>query len=137
MPLRTSDVAKAAGVNVQTLRYYEREGILPAPRRAASGYRQYGEEAVRIVTFVKRAQELGFTLREAKELLRLRSAGPKRAAAARAAATAKLVDIDAKIRDLTAMRAALSSLTDACACAMGGAVQCPIIEALEKTPKPS
>lgn len=88
--LRTSDVAKAAGVNVQTLRYYEREGILPAPRRASSGYRQYGDEAVRIITFVKRAQELGFTLREAKELLRLRSAGPKRAPAARAAATAKL-----------------------------------------------
>ncbi len=137
MALRTSDVAKAAGVNVQTLRYYEREGILPAPRRATSGYRQYTDEAVRIVTFVKRAQELGFTLRDAKELLRLRSAGPKRAPAARAAATAKLADIDEKIRDLSAMRAALSSLAEACACATGGAVTCPILEALEKTPNPS
>ncbi len=81
---------------------------------------------------MKRAQELGFTLREAKDLLRLRSAGPKRASAARAAATAKLADIDDKIRDLTAMRAALSSLKEACACSTGGAVRCPIVEALEK-----
>ena len=135
MALRTSDVAKAAGVNVQTLRFYEREGILPAPRRTPSGYRQYSEEAVRIVSFVKRAQELGFTLREAKELLRLRSAGPKRASAARAAAAAKLDDIDAKLRDLAAIRSALTSLVDACACADGGAVRCPILEALEKDPK--
>lgn len=63
MSLRTGDVAEAAAVNIQTLRFYEREGILPPPRRAPSGYRQYGDDAVRIVTFVKRAQELGFTLR--------------------------------------------------------------------------
>lgn len=130
--LRTSDVARAAGVHVQTLRFYEREGILPAPRRAPSGYRQYGEDAVRIVRFVKRAQELGFTLREAKELLRLRAAGPKRASAARAAAVAKAKDIDEKVRDLLAMRAALTTLVEACTCADGGAVRCPILEALEK-----
>lgn len=132
---RTGEVARAAGVNVQTLRFYEREGILPPPRRAPSGYRQYGDDAVRIVSFVKRAQELGFTLREAKELLRLRSPGPKRAAAARAAAAAKLDDVDQKIRDLTAIRAALASLVEACACADGGTVRCPILEALEKDPK--
>lgn len=131
MSLRTSEVAKAAGVNVQTLRFYEREGLLPAPKRSASGYRQYGDDAVRIVTFIKRAQELGFTLREARELLKLRSAGPKRIGAAREAAEAKLANIDEKIRDLTAMRAALGSLVDACTCG-GGAVLCPILEALEK-----
>jgi DNA-binding transcriptional MerR regulator len=134
---RTGEAARAAGVNVQTLRFYEREGILPPPRRAPSGYRQYGDDAVRIVSFVKRAQELGFTLREAKELLRLRAAGPKRAAAARAAAASKLDDIDKKVRDLNAIRAALTSLVDACACADGGAVRCPILEALEKDPKRS
>lgn len=131
MSLRTGEVAKAAGVNLQTIRFYEREGLLPAPNRTSSGYRLYGDEAVRIVRFIKRAQELGFTLREAKELLRLRSAGPKRAAAARLAAESKLHDIDEKIRDLTAMRTALSALVNTCACS-GGPVSCPILEALEK-----
>jgi MerR family copper efflux transcriptional regulator len=62
-PLTTGQVAKAVGVSIQTIRFYEREGILPAPRRTASGYRQYTEETVRVVAFVKRAQELGFTAR--------------------------------------------------------------------------
>jgi Hg(II)-responsive transcriptional regulator len=131
MTLRTSDVAKAAGVNIQTLRFYEREGLLPPPKRTASGYRQYSEETVRIVLFIKRAQELGFTLREAKELLKLREPGPKRVAQARTAAEAKLHDIDAKIRDLAAIRAALASLVETCACS-GGPVRCPILEALDR-----
>lgn len=84
--LSTGQVAKASGVNIQTVGFYEREGLLAIPRRSASGYRQYSEDAVRIVSFIKRAQELGFTLREAKELRRLRSAGPKRAVAAKTAA---------------------------------------------------
>lgn len=129
--LRTGAVAQAAGVNLQTIRFYEREGLLPAPRRSASGYRQYPEDTVRIVTFIKRAQELGFTLRETKELLKLRTASPKRAATARSAAQAKLDDIDEKIRDLSAMRTALAGLVDACACS-GEAVHCPILESLEK-----
>lgn len=131
MSLRTGEVAKAARVNLQTIRFYEREGLLPAPKRTLSGYRQYSDEAVRIIRFIKRAQELGFTLREAKGLLKLRSAGPKRAGAARLAAESKLHNIDEKIRDLNAIRAALSSLVDTCACA-GGPVSCPILEALEK-----
>ncbi|WP_437723538.1 MerR family transcriptional regulator [Sorangium sp. So ce861] len=131
MALRTGEVAKAAGVNIQTLRFYEREGLIAPPKRTASGYRQYSEDTVRIVTFIKRAQELGFTLREAKELLKLRAAGPARGPAARVAAEIKLRDIDEKIRDLTAIRAALSSLVETCACA-GGSVYCPILESLEK-----
>lgn len=131
MSLRTGELAKAAGVNLQTIRFYEREGLLPAPKRTLSGYRQYGDDSVRIIRFIKRAQELGFTLREAKELLKLRSAGPKRATAARLAAESKLLNIDEKIRDLTAIRTALSSLVETCACA-GGPLSCPILEALEK-----
>jgi DNA-binding transcriptional MerR regulator len=130
MALSTGQVAKAGGVNIQTVRFYEREGLLPPPRRSASGYRQYTEDAVRIVMFVKRAQELGFTLREAKQLVRLRSLGPKRAETAKAAAEAKLRDIDEKLRDLTAMRAALASLVDSCQ-RCGGPITCPILEALE------
>ena len=130
MALSTGQVAKAGGVNIQTVRFYEREGLLPPPRRSASGYRQYTEEAVRIVTFVKRAQELGFTLREAKQLVRLRALGPKRAEAAKSAAEAKLRDIDEKLRALTAMRAALASLVESCR-GFGGSITCPILEALE------
>ncbi len=131
MTLRTSGVARAAGVNIQTLRFYEREGLLPTPKRTAAGYRQYSEDAVRIVVFIKRAQELGFTLREAKELLKLRTPGTKRVPQARAAAETKLRDIDEKIRDLTAIRGALASLVETCACS-GGPVLCPILEALER-----
>src|SRR5262249_28102386 len=81
--LRPGERARAAGVNVQTLRYYERVGVLPAPKRTASGYRQYPADALRVLVFVKRAQELGFTLREVKELLKLRAAGPKQREKAR------------------------------------------------------
>lgn len=135
--LRTGQVARAAGVNVQTIRFYEREGLLPAPRRSRSGYREYDEDAVRIVTFVKRAQELGFTLREAKQLLRLRSMGPQRGVVARRAAEGKLQDIDGKIRDLYAMRGALASLVESCDCSDGAALICPILEALEQSSKAS
>lgn len=129
--LLIGDVAHEAGVNIQTLRYYERRGLLPAPKRSRSGYRQYGDDAVRLVTFIKRAQELGFTLREIEELLKLRAPGAKRRDAARATASAKIRDIDDKMRDLAAMRAALVSLVEACTCS-GESASCPILEALEK-----
>ena len=128
--LRISQVAQAARVNIQTLRYYERSGLLAAPRRSSAGYRQYPADTVRIVTFIKRAQELGFTLKEISELLRLRSVGPSRRSAVRASAEAKVQDIERRIRDLAAMRDALTGLVSTCACDTG-AVTCPILEALE------
>ena len=70
-PLRSGELAKQAGVNVETLRVYERKGILPQPPRRASGYREYPPDAVDRIRFIKRAQELGFTLKEIKELLEL------------------------------------------------------------------
>lgn len=130
-PLSIGQVADAASVNVQTLRYYERVGLVPAPKRSRAGYRMYGHETVRVVTFVKRAQELGFTLKEIKELLRFRTAGLQKRDAVRAAAAAKVADIDARIHDLTAIRAALSSLVETCAC-QGTKPECPILEALEQ-----
>ena len=69
--MRTSEVAAQAHVNTQTLRYYERRGLLPQPERTHSGYRTYTADAVRVVRFVKRAQQLGFTLDEIEELLHL------------------------------------------------------------------
>ena len=82
-----SEAAREAGVNVQTLRYYERRGLLPAPPRGGSGYREFPADAVQVVRFIKRAQELGFTLDEVEELIELR--GVKRSERQRVRAVAE------------------------------------------------
>jgi len=127
--LRIGEAAARAGVNIQTLRYYERRGLLEKPTRSVSGYRQYDAEAPRLVRFIKRAQDLGFTLDDVEELLRFRKQGrsPRRV---RPLAAAKIHDIDEKIRRLTAMRGALTQLIDSCSCD-GSESPCPILEALE------
>jgi Hg(II)-responsive transcriptional regulator len=122
------EVATGAGVNVQTLRYYERRGILAPPQRTASGYRKYPSETVRLIRFIKRAQDLGFTLEEVEELLALRRHRNRQKA--RSMAASKLQSIDAKLRDLQRMKGALETLVDACSCT-GNAVHCPILEALD------
>jgi len=90
-------MASQAGVNVQTLRYYERRGLLPAPARRESGYREYPSDAVRVVRFVKRAQELGFSLAEVETLLDLAAGGPDSCDLAQELATQKIGELDAKI----------------------------------------
>jgi Hg(II)-responsive transcriptional regulator len=127
--MRTGTIAAEAGVNVQTLRYYERRGILPRPRRTASGYRAYGPDAVQLIRFVKRAQELGFTLDEVGELLRLRDGGRASCAEVKVAARAKLAAVDAKLAALAAMRGALSTLVSACDRNVRRR-SCPLIETL-------
>jgi MerR family copper efflux transcriptional regulator len=110
--LRTGQVAKAAGVSIQTLRFYEREGILLAPRRSRAGYRLYTEDAVLVIRLVKRAQELGFTLREVRDVLRLRP--PRRREAVRSAANAKIGEIEERIRALKLMSKTLKKLMKSC-----------------------
>ena len=88
--LKTGQVAKAAGVNVETLRFYERRGILREPGRGPSGYREYPAETVRIVRFIKRSQELGFTLEEIQELLALREYDTRTCGEVRDPATVKI-----------------------------------------------
>ncbi|HEV2086572.1 MAG TPA: MerR family transcriptional regulator [Gemmatimonadales bacterium] len=127
--MRIGKAAAAAGVNVQTLRYYERRGLLPEPERGNSGYRAYDPDTVRLVRFIKRAQELGFTLREIEDLIELRQS-PRRGVEVRAVAAAKVEDIEHRIRQLEAMRKALGGLVATCDCE-GGTVACPIIEALD------
>lgn len=128
--LRTGQVAAAAGVNVETLRYYERRGILAEPARLDSGYREYPPNTVAIVRFIKRAQDLGFTLGEIQELLALRDDHSRTCDEVRGAARAKLAEIEAKLEQLDAMRGALLTLVDSC---VPGAstYECPIIEALD------
>jgi Hg(II)-responsive transcriptional regulator len=127
--LRTGELARRAGVNVQTLRYYERRGLLKAPRRRESGYREYTPEAVKLIRFIKGAQDLGFTLAEIDELIALRNGSGPRDEVRRLAA-AKLADIEKKIQQLQSMRQALSQLVQTCACATG-TLECPILEALD------
>ncbi len=112
--LRSGQVAEAAGVNIQTLRYYERRGLLAEPDRSAGGHRLYGEEAVTVVRVIKAAQRLGFTLEEVAELLetgRHHHGRPVPGLQERAAA--KLAEIDVKITDLTTIRAALVAAVEA------------------------
>ena len=125
-----TETAREAGVNTQTLRYYERRGLLPKPARRGSGYRDYSGEAVRLVRFIKRAQELGFSLDEVEELVGLRGVRRGERHRVRAIAERKIDDIDRKIAQLRSMRGALRQLVDACH--RGAAAECPIIEALNE-----
>jgi Hg(II)-responsive transcriptional regulator len=128
--LRIGEVASQAGVNVQTLRYYERRRLLDMPRRTGSGYRAYAPETVRIIRFIKRAKDLGFTLAEVKDLIRLRDAKGRKRSAVRELAAKRMVDIDRKLAQLRAIHGALRGLVESCACG-GDDLACPIIEALD------
>ena len=130
--LRTGEVAARAGVNIQTLRYYERRGLIQEPERRASGYREYPSDAVRLIRFIKRAQELGFTLTEIEELLRMRNDQTAKCADVRAAAQTKIGGVDQKIRSLRAMKRALGVLVNSCT-SDGSTRECPILEALDDT----
>ena len=129
--MRSSQVAARAGVNVQTLRYYERRGLLPEPERSGSGYRAYGDDAVRTVRFVKGAQQLGFSLEEIDTLLHLAAGGPPNCEAAKALAAEKLVQLGAKIPSLTAMRESLGQLVATCERTPSKRL-CPLIDAIEQ-----
>ncbi len=127
--MRTSEVASRAGVTVQTLRYYERRGILPEPERSGAGYRAYDAQAVRTVRFVKGAQRLGFSLEEIDSLLELANGGPRNCDAAKAMASEKVAQLEAKIASLAAMAASLQQLAVTCD-RIPGMRECPLLESL-------
>ena len=118
-------------MGVETVRFYEREGLLPPPPRTPAGYRLYTLTTVEQLQFIQRAKELGFSLRETQELLALRAGEATSAAEARTRATTKVEEISAKIRDLEAIRAQLSKLLGACAAREADAA-CPILIALDR-----
>ncbi len=123
-------VARRAGVGVETVRYYEREGLIAEPPRRASGYRQYTSDAVDRLCFIRRAKELGFSLKEIKELLALSLAPGTTCGEIKGRAEAKVDDIEDRIRGLQRMRRALKKLTAACS-GEGSVSECPILDALE------
>ena len=124
------EAAEQAGVNIQTVRYYERRGLLPKAPRRSSGYREFPDDAVRIVRFIKRAQDLGFSLDEVEELLRLRRQPGRNRARIRSVAEEKIRQIDQKVAELERMKRALQTLVHSCH--DGATLECPIIEALDK-----
>ncbi len=131
VPLTIGEVARQAGVNVETVRYYQRRGLLKEPRKPLEGFRLYPPDTVSRISFIKRAQFLGFTLQEASELIAL---GESRACAAtRELALRRRETIDAKLADLKRMRDALEKLIRLCG--KGGSGKgCPMLESLSGPP---
>lgn len=127
--MQIGQLARRAGVPIDTVRYYERQGILPAPGRQPSGYRTYAAEDVARLQFVRRAKGLGFSLAEVRELLALSGRPADDMAGLKAAASAKLRDVEHKIAELERVRDGLESLTTACP-GHGALARCPILAAL-------
>jgi Hg(II)-responsive transcriptional regulator len=129
--LRIGELAQRAGVNVQTLRFYERRGLMKEPPRRASGYREYATQSVQLVRFIKQAQGVGFSLQEIEQLLRLREHRQASCAEVLELAKAKLTCLDEKIRTLQGMRETLHALVEACPA--DRSMPCPIVESLGET----
>nr|WP_067289009.1 MerR family DNA-binding protein [Marinobacterium profundum] len=122
-------LSKASGVNLETVRYYERIGLLPAPQRAANGYRRYTKESARRLRFIRRGRELGFGIEAIRTLLQLANYPQEPCHEADQLTRAHLQDVEAKIADLQAMRQELERL--AC-CDSDSAEHCRLIEALDR-----
>ena len=123
-------LAKQAGVNLETVRYYERRGLMPEPPRTASGYRIYSKDDVARIRFIKHAQELGFTLKEISELLSLRVSHDVSCAEVKNKAREKIEEIDKKIESLQEMKKVLIMLENRCT-GTGPTSQCPILAGID------
>lgn len=123
-------VARLSGVGVETIRFYEREGLLKEPERRASGYRQYAEEAVKQIRFIKRAQQLGFSLKEIRDLLTLRVDAETSCKQVKERTAAKLTEVEQKMAELQRMRQALLQVASLCD-GEGPKSRCPMLDALD------
>lgn len=131
--MKIGQLARHAEVNIDTVRYYERQGLLPQPARQASGYRRYDQTDVARLRFVRRAKALGFTLTEIRELLELSGRREDDMGSLKATATEKLADVEAKLAELTRIRDGLRMLVAACP-GHGALEHCPILHALADEP---
>jgi Hg(II)-responsive transcriptional regulator len=130
--MKIGEIAKRCGVGVETIRYYEREGLLLAPERRPSGYRQYDDATIERLDYIRRAKELGFTLAEIRELLQL-SFADSNCDHIRQRAEAKITDIEGKIRSLQQMKRSLGKIV-ACCRAGNVTVDCPLVYKSRKRP---
>ena len=126
-----SEVAEHAGVNPETVRYYEERGLIPDPPRSAAGYRLYDDHYVRRLRFIGRAKELGFTLEEIKSLLELRAGPEATCQDVKTRAQAKVADVEEKIADLRRIQRALRALVETCTGGDGPTSECPILDAMQ------
>ena len=129
--LSIGQVAKQTGIGIETIRFYERKGLIDEPPRRESGYRQYTDDVIRQLTFIQQAKTLGFSLNEIQELLSLRSQPGVSSREIKQMAETKLDDIEQKIKMLKRMQKSLKNLVDQCP-GVGPTDECPIIEALDK-----
>ena len=127
--LTIGQLAKEAGINRESVRFYEAQSLLPEPRRSEAGYRMYSRTAVLRIRFIKSAQNLGFSLKEIKELLSLAGDRATDCADVRALGQIKVNEISQRIRSLESMKRALTVLTESCP-GRGSATNCPILESI-------
>jgi len=134
MPLTIGQVAKRSGIGLETVRFYERKGLVEEPPRTDSGYRQYPEDVVARIRFIRRAKELGFKLSEISELLSLRVDPVSTCSDVRQQTESKIADVEEKIRVLKGIKTALEKLAASCV-GTGPTSECPILEALDSQEK--
>lgn len=128
--LSIGQLASAAGVTVETLRFYEKQGLLSEPQRTDSGYRQYPPDSIKRVRFIQHAKQVGFTLNDIGELLALRQDQNTACADIKSRAIRKIEEVDQKIRELERIRDALQRMAQKCSGA-GALSDCPILEELD------
>src|SRR5260370_37782207 len=129
--LMIGQVARQAGVGVETIRFYEREGLLEEPLRRASGYRQYPEQVIQRIHFIKRAQQLGFSLKEITDLLMLRVDAQTSCEEVKQRTEAKIAEVERKLAELQRMRQALLHVASLCI-GQGPGSRCPVLDALDQ-----
>jgi Hg(II)-responsive transcriptional regulator len=132
--MNIGQLARQAGVPIDTVRYYERQRLIPEPARSASGYRQYARDDVTRLNFIRRAKTLGFTLEEIGELMAISGHSSRDMSEMKAAAAKKLEVVEERVAELTRMRDALRELIEACP-GHGSLDACPIMAALTVDPR--
>ena len=135
MSMRIGEVAGRVGIGIETIRYYEREGLLATPKRRPSGYREYEESAIARLQFIRRTKELGFSLDEIKQLLGLWFNTSTRCVHVRERAASKIADIEDKIRSLQGMKRSLKKLITECE-TRNSLDECPLLEGLGGSNRP-
>jgi Hg(II)-responsive transcriptional regulator len=135
MHYKVGEIAQKVNVNVETLRYYEKIKIMPKPKRKESHYRFYDELDLRRLLFIKRAKELGFTLKEIKELLNLKIESTATCGDVKHLAEHKLTDIEERIKDLKSIKNVLVKLVNQCVCEELSTDECPILEVIDPKTK--
>lgn len=129
--MKIGEVAKAAGVNIETIRYYEKYGLISVPPRTDSGYRDFSTDVIGDIQFIKRAQRLGFSLEEIKKLLAVSRNSTFHPEELYDFTMEKVQEVEAKIQELNSMKQLLEELADKCPRSQAAKAECPIIQQLE------